>query len=112
MTAKKARQEARRVERAADEKATKQDPNKGGAQASKNGVEVSKKDGANLAGMTDPLGDAMEFLWSSLRPSACSKSTISQWYPWLLLPMRNVQQVIVNGPDHLGSVRRRSSATM
>jgi peptide alpha-N-acetyltransferase len=69
--AKKAKKEAQKAEREAAEKAAKQDPNKGGAQKSKDGEETKKKDddpnGVKLAATTDPLGDAMKFLWHLLQ---------------------------------------------
>ncbi|KAK4152061.1 hypothetical protein C8A00DRAFT_44835 [Chaetomidium leptoderma] len=69
--AKKARKEAQKAEREAAEKAAKQDPNKGGAQKSKDAEDAKKKDddpnGAKLAATTDPLGDAMKFLWHLLQ---------------------------------------------
>jgi peptide alpha-N-acetyltransferase len=69
--AKKARKEAQKAEREAAEKAAKQDPNKGGAQKGKDGEDTKKKDddpnGAKLAATTDPLGDAMKFLWHLLQ---------------------------------------------
>ncbi|KAH6635719.1 NMDA receptor-regulated protein 1-domain-containing protein [Chaetomium sp. MPI-SDFR-AT-0129] len=64
--AKKARKEAQKAEREAAEKAAKQDPNKGGAQKSKDSEEAKKKDddpnGVKLAATTDPLSDSMKFL--------------------------------------------------
>lgn len=63
--AKKAKKEAQKAEREAAEKAAKQDPNKAGAQKSKD-EDVKKKDddpnGLKLAATTDPLGDALKFL--------------------------------------------------
>ncbi|AEO67232.1 uncharacterized protein THITE_54031 [Thermothielavioides terrestris NRRL 8126] len=69
--AKKAKKEAQKAEREAAEKAAKQDPNKAGAQKGKDGEEAKKKDedpnGVKLAATTDPLGDAMKFLWPLLQ---------------------------------------------
>jgi peptide alpha-N-acetyltransferase len=69
--AKKARKEAQKAEREAAERAAKRDPNKAGPQKSKDGEEAKKKDddpdGAKLAATTDPLGDAMKFLWPLLQ---------------------------------------------
>ncbi|KAL2176997.1 NMDA receptor-regulated protein 1-domain-containing protein [Thermothelomyces heterothallicus CBS 202.75] len=65
--AKKAKKEAQKAEREAAEKAAKQDPNKKSA----DGEEAKKKDddpnGLKLAATTDPLGDAMKFLWHLLQ---------------------------------------------
>ncbi|KAK3306431.1 NMDA receptor-regulated protein 1-domain-containing protein [Chaetomium strumarium] len=69
--AKKARKEAQKAEREAAERAAKRDPNKAGPQKTKDGEEAKKKDddpdGAKLAATTDPLGDAMKFLWPLLQ---------------------------------------------
>jgi N-alpha-acetyltransferase 15/16, NatA auxiliary subunit len=67
--AKKAKKEAQKAEREAAEKAAKQDPNK----ATQKGKEedTKKKDddpnGLKLAATTDPLGDALKFLWPLLQ---------------------------------------------
>ncbi|KAK4445638.1 N-alpha-acetyltransferase 15, NatA auxiliary subunit [Podospora aff. communis PSN243] len=67
--AKKAKKEAQKAEREAAEKAAKQDPNKA-AQKGKE-EDTKKKDddpnGLKLAATTDPLGDALKFLWPLLQ---------------------------------------------